>query len=188
MNDEIVNQLIVLNSNLSEITELLKNKSFWDSQLFAAMLGASSAVFVVIFQIFLSWRKKRSKKLREIYQWAAEQIDFHTPNDLFKEANNTSYGPVTKNKDGKIIDRTPEKQVGEKMVLELKNRVKYWNFPHSKIRKLFIKYEKSLSQFDQVNDPIDKKGYEKYFKESEKIFQQIKKLSFKMTGENEWTC
>ena len=188
MHEDIIQQLVLLNKNVSNLTEVIGNQSFWNSQLFAAILGASSAILVLLIQSILKWRKGRSQRLEKIYLWAAEQIDFHSPEQLFASARNTSFASVTKNKDAEMIRKTPEKPIGEKMVINLKDHVKYWKFPNSKIKRLFTKYEKSLLDFNSVDDGAEKTDYENQFSASNTIFQQIKDLAFKVTGENEWTC
>ncbi len=189
MHSEIIEQLMLLNNNISALTEAtIGAKSFWNSQLFAAILGASSAVLVVLLQSLLKWRKERNERLERIYLWAAEQIDFYSPKQLFGTARSTCFASVTKNKEGEVIKSTPEKPVGEKMLIELKEHVKYWNFPHSRIRRLFTKYDQSLLDFNQVKEPAEESDYEIYFLASNEIFNQIQELAFQVTGENEWTC
>jgi len=186
MKDEFITQLIVLNENLQNLTEALSHQSFWNSQLFAAILGASSAIIVLFVHLILKWRTKRNQRLEGIYNWMAEQIDFFDPKSLYKEASRTTYKSITKDKTGKVLNETPEKPIGDKMVIELRGHVKYWRFPSLKLRRLFKKYEESLLEFNNVNNGDPEKYKQKSYS-SNKLFEKLKNLSFKKTGENEWT-
>ena len=185
---EMINQLKLLNENIKNLTDAIAHQSFWDSQLFAATLGASSVLVVLIVQQVMDWRNKRNQRLEKIYTWMSEQIDFFDPKCLFKQASSTSYQcTVNDNKTGKIIEKIPEKPIGEKMVIELRTNVKYWRFPSFKLSCLFKRYEKSLLEFNEACD-INQVELAKYFSKSNELFEKLKKLAFDKTGENEWTC
>lgn len=183
MKNELIEQLIILNQNVHNLSETISHKSFWDSQLFAAILGSSSAVIVLLVQSFLKWRVKRNQRLDEIYNSMAEQLGFYSPEVLYRKAANTIYQSTTKDKNGNIIREIPEKPLGEKMVIELRSNIKYWRFPNSKIRRLFGQYEKSLRAINHINNDDQEQ-----LSQANKFFEKLQQLSFQKTGENEWTC
>jgi len=168
--DSLSNQLRLLNKNLTDLIAAIGSQSFWDSQLFAAILGASSAIIVLIVQRLWNWHNLRKDKMDKIYKCIGEQNVFWSPRSLFKKASNTHYAGT-------------EITIGKKMVIDLRSSVKYWRYPNYFIRKLFKKYEHSLMNFNNCKD----NNYEKYFVESESLLEKIKEIAFKKTGENQWT-
>lgn len=168
--DNLAKQLQLLNNNMSILIETIGSQSFWNSQLFAAIIGASSAIAVLLIQQLWNLKNNRKNRMDKIYKWICAQYGFWAPRSLFENASNTSYSGT-------------EKPIGEKMVIDLRSHVKYWRYPNYRLRRYFKEYEHSLLSFNVCSD----KNYEKYFSNSELIFEKIKDIAFKKTGENEWT-
>lgn len=185
-NKSIVNQLQQINENLTILNKAISSQSFWNSQLFAAIIGASSAIIVLLIQQFWNWHLKRKEKLGEIYKWIAEQYKFWDPDSLFKNASSTIYECMHTNHVTGKTDIIPEKLLGEKMVIEFRSHVKYWTFPSCWLRRSFEKYENSLLDFNNC-DKNDRNNLNILFSRSESVLNKIKDNSFKKTGENEWT-
>jgi len=167
---EISRQIYNINITLRHLTKVIDAQSFWNSQLFAAILGAFSAI---VIQQGLTWLHKRKESLDKTYRWVAEQHVFWSPDSLLNSAENTSYG-------------SPDKPLGEKMIIDLRSHVKYWRYPYSKIKKQFAKYEKSLHRFNDFGG-TGMPTKEDCLKISNSYFESIKNISFKKSGENEWT-
>src|SRR4030043_1843147 len=138
--ESILKQMQEMNNNISELTNIIQtSQSFWNSQLFAAIIGASSAIMVLLIKQLWNWKQKRKDALEKIYKWIAEQNDFWNPRSLFDEASRTGYGCTTRDDVTGGTTNIPEKTLGEKMVIELRSHVKYWKYPSHWLRKLFKK-------------------------------------------------
>ena len=163
---DIRNQLDEINTNMDVINAYLAKESFWNSQLFAAIVGAGSALSIFMIKYIIDHLKKRSIELKKFYLFIVEQSDFYSPSGLLEEANGHQH--------------FKQKNIGEKMKISLRERVKYWNIPYGKIVRLFKKYEKIISATTQENqdETIERAG---------KIYKKIVNLSCKKTGESEWT-
>ena len=168
------------------LNKTIASRSFWDSQLAAAIIGAGSAILIVIMQYLWKRHKQQKEELDKIYSWIVESYNFWTPDSLLTLASEISYGGTTTDNlsgEKRII---PEKPLGEKMVIELRKHVKYWQFPSWILKWYFKKYEKSLRLFNTV-DPHSNDEFRSNLLFSESIMSKIKKIAFKRSGENEWT-
>jgi hypothetical protein len=93
LSEGALQQLYTLNKTLSELVKAVQSsQSFWNSQLFAAMVGAGAAISVVLIQQLWNWWKNTNERLGEIYKWIAEQHVFWDPRALYDRASRTSYG------------------------------------------------------------------------------------------------
>jgi hypothetical protein len=184
--ENILGQLHLINENLRALTTVIESQSFWNSQLFAAIIGASSAILVLVIQQIWNWQHKRWERLEKVYAWITEQYHFWGPRALFDEAASTAYGAtVTDNVTGKT-EQTPDKALGEKMVIGLRSHVKYWRYPSFRLRRLFKKYEEAIRKFNNC-DHRNRNELNEYLSTAERIFQKLTTLAFKKTGENKWT-
>ena len=167
---------------LSEIVRHInKPEVFWNTQWFAAMIGAVAALVVTHFISFYSNRKKI---LREFYQTLAEKSHNVSLDSLLTMAMITRYGH-TLTKDGKTTV-IPEKPLGERIVIELRKRCKFWNLPMCLLRHNFYNYEKTLSKLPDLSrlELIETKEY----KIAESCFEKITDVIEKKTGESSWTA
>ena len=81
--DDISRQLHAIHESLQSLVKVLSSQSFWNSQLFGAIIGASSALLIILIQQIWVWWHKRKTKLDGFYKWIAEQYVFLTPDALY---------------------------------------------------------------------------------------------------------
>ena len=74
------------NENLLALTKAVNAQSFWNSQLFAAILGASSAIVVLLIGRVLDWYRKRKERLDKIYNDIAQKYYHWNPETLLRDA------------------------------------------------------------------------------------------------------
>ena len=77
--DDVVRQLEIITTNLSMLNKTIASRSFWDSQLAAAIIGAGSAILIVIMQYLWKRHKQQKEELDKIYSWIVESYNFWTP-------------------------------------------------------------------------------------------------------------
>ena len=183
---DVVKELQNINLSLSKIVDIESKNSFWDSQLFAAILGASAALLVLILPHAWGVYIRRKERLNEIYNWVGAKYVFWTPKVLYEDALSTAYVGEDGLNTQDDIKKNTEKPLGEKMIIDFRSSVKYWTYPMSKIRNLFKKYENSLNEFSNV-DYKNKAQIDQCIANSNKIMLRIKNLAFHKTGENEFT-
>lgn len=170
--ENIARQLHLTNENLLALTKAVNAQSFWDSQLFAAILGASSAI---ITQHALNWFHKRKERLDKIYSYIAQKYYHWSPETLLRDAFSTFYPGG-------------DKPLGEKMIIKLRGQVKYWTYPSFRLRRHFKKYEQALLEFNKYNGKVlDSDELKRYLLRADTIHEKLKDRAFKQTGENEWT-
>ncbi|WP_446009197.1 hypothetical protein [Candidatus Electrothrix sp.] len=177
MDNSILEQLIGINKSLQEIAYVLNSQSFWNSQLFAAIIGALSAIFSMFGIELYKNHKKRITKLNETYKFLIDQLSFHTPDNILKEAIHDDTLGYLGNDTGEEI------KLGERMVIRLMKDIEYDHYPCSKLKILFFSYEKSLKRFSELeSENID--DFKFYVKNSEKKFNKIERLCFKNLKED----
>jgi len=182
MDTEIIIELHKIAESIQDLNVTILNISynFWDTQWFAALVGALSAIIATIFINFFG---KRNQRMKDLYQSLMSNKTWLQPDSLIDQAGCTSYGhTITKN--GKT-STVPEKKINEKTVIEFRGFCKYWQFPISRIRYLFNKYEKAIWQLPD-RKVIELKDVAEY-KNLQKIFHKISNLIEKKTGESEYT-
>ena len=173
--ENIARQLHLTNENLLALTKAVNAQSFWNSQLFAAILGASSAIVVLLIGRVLDWYRKRKERLDKIYNDIAQKYYHWNPETLLRDAFSTSY-------------QGEDKPLGEKMIIKLRGQVKYWQYPSFRLRRHFKKYEQALLEFDKYNGKdLDADELKEYLSQAAVIHKKLKARAFKKTGENEWT-
>jgi hypothetical protein len=178
----IVEQLNNINATLSQIQMALANPPFWQSNIFAAIIGFSGGILVFILDLLVRAFDTRKVHLRKIYDWFLTQFVFFSPQSLVDLARMHIYAS-TLTRNG-VTTQIPEKPLAEKMVIEFKKRIKYQTFPKfSQIKNLLGQYEKELSKFPEYGDA----QMEAHLKSADAIYDQIKTLIYKETGENEFT-
>lgn len=174
MEEEVAKELHTIALNLEQIGVLLQRNvnNFWDTQWFAALIGAVGTLSVILLKEVL---EKRSHRMSEIYDSLMEDKRVLTPDSLVDMATSTSYS-------------TPDKPTGEKTVIEFRSYCKYWRYPLSMIRYLLGKYEEVLWKLPNLpnGEREEVKNSDEYAK-AEKLFGRISELIEKKTGENEWT-
>lgn len=157
---------------------LSRPEQFWDTQWFATLVGALSALLVTYLVNFFS---KRNAILNDFYKKMAQDYHICSLSSIVAEAGITLYGHTeTVNVESRVI---PEKTLAEKVVIVLRKRCKYWQLPYSKIRKMFEKYERLLSK---IPDNCNKQCEES--KLAEEYFEKIMRHVYKKTGETFWTA
>ncbi|MGZ8227639.1 MAG: hypothetical protein ACXWT3_13535 [Methylococcaceae bacterium] len=184
---EIISVLNEINTNLSIIAQSLANDSFINSQWFSALIGAGSAIFIVIIEKYISWRKRENERLLDFCKWLNEQWPFRSPDTLLKAARSTVYGHEERNSKTGEVKVVPEKPLGEKMVIELRRDLKWWREPNRTLNKYFKKYEELLSKFDQLHE-ADSTLEKQLIDEAMKYYEKIDAYAFKVTGDNEHTA
>ncbi|MBU1557751.1 hypothetical protein KKC45_02210 [Patescibacteria group bacterium] len=182
MEEKIIQALNNINQNLDSINQNIESsKNFWDTQWFATIIG-------VLIAFFVAWLKEvttsRSERLTKIYNFLVRDKHHLKPDSILSIASMTSYGS-TMHKKG-IETKIPEKSISEKMVIQLRRRYKYWQFPKSYLSYLFFKYEKSINELSDGKEAEIEVTAE--YEEVVKCFQKINDLIEKKTGENEWTA
>ena len=171
----IVGSIQNLNTTILETSH-----SFWNTQWFAAVIGALSAIIATILVNFIS---KRRRHMSDLYSSLMSNKSWLYPDSLIDQAKCTSYG-CTITKEGKTTT-IPEKKINEKTVIQLRRRCKYWQFPICRVRYLFNQYEKAIWQLPDTK-VIELKDISEY-KNLQKIYQRISDLVEKKTGENDFT-
>lgn len=185
--DTIIVALNGINRNLTLIVEQLSNQSFLDSQWFAALIGAGSAIFIFSIEKAFSWRKREYEKLLDYCKWLNEQWIFRAPDALLHAARSTVYGYEERNSTTGEVKVCPEKPLGEKMVIELRRDLKWWRQPNKKLHRYFKKYEQALNMFGQLQK--DDQEQEKLFVDQALVyFNKIDNYAYKVTGDNEHTA
>lgn len=174
MEEEIIKELHAIAINIEELGVLIQNnsRSFWNTQWFAALIGAISALSITFLKEVV---EKRSRRMNEIYNWLMGNKWALSLDSFVDSATHTSYSK-------------PDKPIGEKVVIELRRHCKYWRFPLSKVRYLFQKYEKALWKLPNLpNREREKIKNSDEYVVAEKLFRKISELVEKKTGENWWT-
>lgn len=185
--DTIIAALNGINSNLAQIVENLSNKSFLDSQWFAALIGAGSAIIIFSIEKTISWRKRENEKLLDYCKWLNEQWVFRSPDSLLNSARSTVYGHEERNLTSGEVKVVPEKPLGEKIVIELRRDLKWWRQPNRKLHRYFKKYEKMLYKFDQLKDD-DPEQEKVLIEQALGYYNKIDNYAYKITGDNEHTA
>src|SRR3989344_2903296 len=142
---EIINQINLVSTNLNRIADSvsrISEKSFFDSQLFGAIIGAGSAIFIFLLSEILRYARVRREEVKDLHLKLAKNEHFFSPKSIWREAKHHMYGGTIRDAEG---ERTiPEKPLGEKMVIEFRTRLKYWHFKSLKLKRWFKKLEKAL--------------------------------------------
>ena len=130
---------------------------FWNTQWFSALIGAVSALVISWIIDKISARRDRLWKL---YDDISKRIIWLNVEKYFLDvANCTSYsGSEIRN--GVTINR-PEMTVSEKMVIELRRKYKYWNYPMGRLRFLFKKYEVAINKISNSSNIKESKEYKR---------------------------
>lgn len=162
----ISDQLTALNSNL---TSLIRDQnSLLNSPLLQTIAGGLA---VLLATIAIDYFKNRSWKINKFYDHHLSYLIFYEPKAFYDEARITSYP-----------EEVGDKPMSEKMVIELRKKVKYWYLPRSRIKKLFSEYEAILKGF-----PSEKNEEVAYLNKAKAHYSRIEAHFFAKTGENEWT-
>ncbi len=172
----IVDSLNAINSTLQK-----SSGAFWNSQLFAALIGAVSATIIGVLINIISNRRSR---LKELYDNLMDRISWYSPDSLMNTARITSYGHSSV-RDG-VTTIIPEKTNAEKIVIELRRRGKYWKWPICRVKFLFRRYEQALSKLPDSATVTEVKASDEY-KAADFIYKRILELVQDKTGENQWT-
>ena len=179
--ESILQSMQSIDSTLKQIDANLATKSFFDSTLFAALIGAVGAL--LLQEVYKAY-KHRQKGITELYETITKNGWAYDPDSLMRTAKITIYGGTEVNQDGEknII---PEKPLGEKMIIELRRNFKYWTFPRCKTTRKLKKYEKKLALMNNYRKPdFDHKIVLKNLK---KIYSEIEEYSLKKLKESKWT-
>jgi hypothetical protein len=182
---DLVLQLENININLGYIGKILSEKSFLDSPLFAAMVGVGSTIFIFALGRIMNFFKSRTQENKELYFSLAEKNNFLSPSSIYEDARHRQYGGTTKYPDGTTIIE-PEKLIGERMLIQFRRSVKYWNFRHFWLRRWFKKYANLLKRFDKYTDQ-DHRGFKENMKRAERVHGKIMTYVYKKTGEDQWS-
>lgn len=185
--DSIIRALRGIENHFGLIANEITNRSFLDSQWFAALIGAGSAILIFSIEKFFSWRKKENEKLLDYCKWLNEQWTFRAPDALLDAARSTVYGHNERNLTTGEVKVVPEKPLGEKLVIELRRDLKWWRQPNRKLHRYFKKYEKSLYKFDELRDK-DRDGEKILIDQARKYYEKIDNYAYKITGDNEHTA
>jgi hypothetical protein len=179
-------ELRLIGQKLSELVNIIQKRSFWDSPLCAALIGAAAAVSVFIGEKIWNLWLERAERMKGIYRFIAGQSTFWSPRSLFSEASHTQYAGTSFNGITGKTEQRPEKPLGEKMIIELQRRSGYRSFIGLSLKRLFRQYEKSLLRFNNCR-ALKGEEPDKYMECSKPYFDRIVKLAYRKTGLNEWT-
>lgn len=185
--ESIADALNQINDSLSSISTILSSTNIWDSLWFSAMIGAGAAIAVFSTEKYFSWKKRHNKDLLEYCKWLNEQWIFRAPDGLLDAARSTTYGHEERNTTTGERKVTPEKPLGEKMVIELRRDLKWWREPNYWLRRIFKKYEKELQKFDVLENE-DKEEEKRLLASAAVYFEKIDRYAYKITGDNEDTA
>ena len=181
---QIVSELKGINASLGIVNQTLSNRSFFDSQFFSALIGATSALFIFFLKGVIDFFKQRKKQNYNIYMKLTEDGHWSSPESIYSKARYTSYGHThTDSKGNKTV--VPEKPISERLVIELRKRVKYWNFRNLRLRRMFKKYERVLSSFGDFKK--DDPEFQKNMKAADILHKKIMNHVYSKTNESEWT-
>jgi len=160
-------------------TALSRPDPFWDTQWFAALIGATAALLITSL---IDQTAKRNKILRDFYDKIAKNGHGLSLQSIGVSANIIRYGH-TATRNG-VSTEVPEKTFSERVIIELRKKCKYWTLPPSKIRFMLKKYEKLLSKIPDTKNLKTSDGYI----EATEYYQKILDFVYKKTGENIWTA
>lgn len=183
----LIDEVHAVAENIKEIGAVLNDSSgaFWDTQWFAALMGALVGAFIIFFMNLLKeYFGTRRQKLMEIYDELVRHKSWVAPKQLVSKAGITLYGH-TMHEDGKTT-KIPEKSISEKAIIELRKSYKYWRFPDGVIKRLFEQYENTLRELPSSSVKNIKKSPE--YKKAQTAFDRISDFVEKQTGENQWTA
>lgn len=175
--DKINNSLILIGNNIQEYQFQLTNQPW-----FQFIIGSVVTLFATTMYEYASSRRKR---LKEIYDFFVVQHAFYEPIDLFKKGRMTSYASTT-HKDGQTI-KNPEKPMGEKMLIEFREHIKWWRYPKGRLWYLLRKYDHAISNIPDISDEKTIKETKEY-KKAQKVFDKLRDHIYRATGENQWTA
>lgn len=183
MSEEILRELHIIAENINNLSMAIEKTSgaLWNTQWFAALIGALAATIV---GLLIKYTGKRIEKLTNFYNFLIQNRVWIEPESLIERASSISYGRTVRHNDGKTIVYL-EKPISEKVVIELRKLCKYWRLPISYVRLLFKKYEFTLQALPNQILPEIKKSLE--YQQSDILFKKIMDLVEKKTGETEWT-
>jgi hypothetical protein len=184
--ENISKQLQLINENLAALIKVMESQSFLNSQLFAAIIGASAAILVLIMKEIWDWRRKRSERLKKTYSWITQNHVWINPRSLFEKASSTGYGYTKTDSVTGETTQIKDKPLGEKMSIELRRMVKYRDFNSILLRRLFAKYNRSLLTFNGYDGKTEDQR-NNFLNNSERIFEKIKRRAFRRIGEDEFT-
>lgn len=144
----IANELHTISQTLIELSNTIGKKSFWESNVFSAIIGAASAIIITAVISINHWLKnKRRVELKETI-WFAENYVFYKPIDLWKKASHTAYGGKLHDGFTGETESIPDKTINEKIVLELRRKIKWWKLKTPWLRRMFSKLQKELELVD----------------------------------------
>lgn len=179
-------QLSSMSEVLKQIQVALAEKSFLDSQLFGAIVGAGSAILVFLLELAWNAWRNRSRVISSLCSAFVSQMTFFSPDALISEADMHMFAGKTTYSDG-TVEETPEKARGEKMVIMLKRKANHRQLPpFSKLKRLFRRYEKAIAHMPD-GKRSELKNNEHYLK-AKALYQRIENYLYKNTGENEYTA
>jgi hypothetical protein len=178
----VADQLIAINHTLGQIQLALANPPFWQSNIFAAIIGFSGGLLVFGLDKTTRILATRKRELAETYQWLLGQLAFDTPAALLSNAKSTVY-MHTSTRGGRTIHH-PEKSTSEKMLIALRRHIKYWTYPRfSKIKRLFKKYERVITKFPEWNNT----EIQVHIDRAQEAYDKIEQYLYDQTGENRFT-
>jgi len=179
-----VSSLNLIAGNIKQLIAILQvtyQVHWWNTQWFSAVIAVIATLAVSSAN---NYHNNRKRRLYEFYGWFMKQQVFINTESLLQMGRMTTYGG-TLTKDG-ITTQIPEKPIGEKMVIELRSKFKYWQLPIGSIRSLFKKYEKLIYKIPNSN--LSEIKATKEYLEAEETFSKIYDTAKRKTGENEWTA
>ena len=185
MQQDILNSLNTIADNIKQINTTVHSLSYshwWNTQLFTSLLTAIVVVFLTLLVGELrDYTKERKKILKKFYLYFVKNRDLDS---LLMQAQHTSYGHTSTTGGGETTV-IPEKKMSEKVLIEFKQRYKYWNLPHSELRSLLKKCEKQIKTLQ--DKPLNDLRKTDEYKNMQNVVDKIIKLSEKKTGEDEWS-
>ncbi len=177
--DQFSAQLNNINQNIELLNKTINSNSFFDSQLFAGIIGALAVLIAVIFGKYLEVRQKNKETFLDMVEQLARQGIFYNPTGLFGEAKHTIYGHKGKDDYGEEYEM-PEKTIGEKMVIALREGINYYDFRNWRMIRLFKQYEAELSKITEI--PKTGAELKKLLEDAEKIYQKIMDFAYKKSN------
>lgn len=171
--EDFYNQAELINENLKQINQSINSDSFFNSNLFSAIIGSGATIFV----LFLSWLIKKIKKFKEDSfkecMLVAKNYFILSPESLSEEASYTQYG------DGGHT-------LQQKMIIGIRKNFKYRLFKDKKLKNLFAFYEKKI-QNSIVEKNTSNLNVIKNIEILNQFYEKIKKYVFDKVRENEHT-
>lgn len=169
--------------SLADIAASMKHVAFWDTQWFAAVIGASGAILVFLIEKLITARRAAARERFEICSRLRENLSSWHPDFLLHVAEQSRTGYTSTDAlTGEVIV-VPERTLGDKMIAKLKEESRWWEYRDKKLRQLFDSYRHSLSLFGGLVRP-DEQELRQLIVSARDAHKRIEQYVLSVTGDD----